>query len=478
MADPSWRCVPAHDGTYGDIAADVGGQLGLEPDEDQRAILDAIFAYRSERPDTLAAFESAVVAPRQNLKTATLEVAALTELFVFRVPLHVWTAHLFKTSRSSFLHMVQMIDGNDEYRRLCRKPRTANNQEAITLLTGEEIQFYARSSGGGRGITAGRVTLDEALFLQPADMGALLPTLATIEGAQVRYGSSGCMLQSSVLRGVRDRGRAGVDPSLVYFEWAAERRPCASDQCSHAFGVDGCALDDEELWAQANPALGRRITIETLRKFRRSMPAEEFAREFLTWHEDPEEIADGLDFELWESCQDRESKAETVDGWAVAPARDLSWCSISMVGCRADGRKHLEVVEYRKGTHWVADRLVALQAAHGGTKVALEAKGPRSTLLDDLTEVGCDPTLMSVDDMVGACGRLFDGLLRDRVRHLGQAELDVSVRGAARRLVGDDGWVWSRRASTVEISPLVAQTMALWVAHLDVDDEPGVLVSL
>lgn len=42
--------------------------------------------------------------------------------------------------------MVQLVEANDDFRRRCRKPRTANGAEAIELLTGQAIEFHARSS--------------------------------------------------------------------------------------------------------------------------------------------------------------------------------------------------------------------------------------------------------------------------------------------------------------------------------------------
>lgn len=478
-APAAYRHVPPSAGTHGDLAAEVGYELGLEPDADQQDILDAIFAYQADDPTEPAFFEAGVVAPRQNIKTSTLVVAAATDLFVFRQPLHVWTAHLFRTSRSTFLDLVARIDNSAELRRMCKPPRMANNQEAVSLLTGEEIQFYSRSKGGGRGITAPRLTLDEALFLGPEDVGALLPTMATIEGAQVRYGSSGGLRSSRVLRLIRDRGRAGVDPSLTYFEWAAEFRECGLPECSHAFGVEGCALDDRELWWQANVALGRRIGEERIAQFRASMPPEEFAREFLTWWDDPPQSSSVIDPAKWEACRDRASTFGAVTGWAVAVARDLSWSAVAACGVRDDGRLHVEIPEdcYRRGTDWVAAKVARLRAAHGEADVVVESKGPRSQIVDELEGLGVAVKQATGDEVVEACGELHDIVHREALRHLGQPVLDVALRHAGIRRTGD-AWAWSRSASSAEISPLMAVTLAAWGAnHLTASSEPFMVIT-
>jgi hypothetical protein len=60
---------------------------------------------------------------------------------------------------------------------------------------------------------------------------------------------------------------------------------------------------------------------------------------------------------------------------------------------------------------------------------------------------------------------------QERLRHLGTPEMAAAVGGAAKRPLGD-AWAWSRKNSTVDITPLVASTLALW----GVDDYTGDLV--
>ena len=70
---------------------------------------------------------------------------------------------------------------------------------------------------------------------------------------------------------------------------------------------------------------------------------------------------------------------------------------------------------------------------------------------------------MDSGDYGKACGLFVDPVGERQLRHLGQDELDAAIRGAkARPLV--DRWAWSRTKSTVNISPLVAATLALWSA--------------
>jgi hypothetical protein len=54
-----------------------------------------------------------------------------------------------------------------------------------------------------------------------------------------------------------------------------------------------------------------------------------------------------------------------------------------------------------------------------------------------------------------------DAAAQGEVRHLATAELIAALDGALKRPLGD-AWAWSRKSSSVDISPLVAATLALW----------------
>ena len=59
---------------------------------------------------------------------------------------------------------------------------------------------------------------------------------------------------------------------------------------------------------------------------------------------------------------------------------------------------------------------------------------------------------------------LLDLVKNKRLRHRGERELTIAIDGAARRPLGDS-FAWSRKSSAVDISPLVAVTLAAWAFH-------------
>lgn len=461
MRDPAYRWVPAYKETFGDLAAEVGEQLGMPMDPEQRMILDAIFA--ENEPGEPACFSVAVVAPRQNLKTATLEIAALTDVFVLGEPLHAWTAHLFDTARSTFEHMCTLIESNDDFRKRCRKPRTANGNESIELLSGEKIEFHARSKGGGRGITGDKITWDEALFLQPAETGALLPILATRKGAQVRYGSSAGFVNSAVLRRIRDRGRQGGHPRSAYFEWCAPLAECEDTACNHELGVTGCVADRLDLLAEANPAFGRRITVERLRDFRDEMPPEEFIREFLGWWDEPGTADAAFGPGNWEACAGDPPQGVPMGAIGIAASMDMKHGAVTAAA--SDGRAiHLKPLQHGPGTAWVVQRAADLQLQHK-VPVVIDKRGPAAPLIPHLERAGVELTILDTQGVMDACAALLDLVRERKVRHAMYPELETAVQGAVRRLVGDR-WAWGRKLSTSDISTLEAATLAAHAVSL------------
>ncbi|HVV37597.1 MAG TPA: hypothetical protein VHC63_13390 [Acidimicrobiales bacterium] len=468
---PAYLWVPEHRSSAGAEAIGLAETVGLVPDPEQRIAIDALLAENSL--GKWAAIEGVLIAPRQNLKTFCFIVIALAKLLLFDDELISWSAHLFSTAIEAFRVMESLFTEWDHLRRRVKHINNTNGEEGIELLTGQRIQFRARSRTRGRGLSGDTIFFDEAFAVIAAMIGSLFPTLSARPNPQAIYGSSAGFASSEVLRALRERGRPGGDPTLSYIEWCAEQRPCAVEQCDHRPGVAvGCALDDMDLVRQANPALDRRITRAYIRAERLSMPVREYMRERLGWWEDPEESVDGIALDKWHACADADSEIEDGIVFAVSVAYDLTWSTIAAAGVTDFEFVHGEVVEYRRGTDWVAERLLELRREHGG-RIVIEVGGPRCTIADELDALGVEYEECSQKDLVDACGTLNDLIMRRAFRHLSQPELDYAVASARRRLVGD-AWTWAMRASPIEISPIKAVTMAVRaVVTADSDDAVG-----
>lgn len=445
---------PTVKATDGGVVGDLCRLVGFDPDPEQQLVLDALFAYRDD--GSCAAFETAVIAPRQNLKTGLAKQAVLGWLFVTGERLVVWSAHEFRTAQEAFRDFTELIESSPDLEREVKAIYRGNGDEAIETVDGARLIFKARTKGGGRGLTGDKVVLDEAFALRPVHMGSLLPTLAARRDPQVLYASSAGMVDSEVLRSIRDRGRSGTDPRLAYFEWAdLDTEGCATEGCDHHLGATGCALDDPARWAKANPALGRRIDLDTLTAFRQAMPPEEFAREFLGWWDEPVAADDANTAAEWVGATTQDAPTGVLALAAdVAPAHTFA----SVVVC---GDGVLEVVERRRGASWLPERLAELVTKHDIAQVVIDPAGPIGSLIPELERAEIPLLMLGGRDAVNACTGVEVAIRDGEVRHRGEPELLNAVGGARRRKVGD-GWKWTRVDSTIDISPLVAATYAWW----------------
>jgi hypothetical protein len=65
-------------------------------------------------------------------------------------------------------------------------------------------------------------------------------------------------------------------------------------------------------------------------------------------------------------------------------------------------------------------------------------------------------------EYVGACGNIFDRIYSRGLAHTGQSPFVTALAGAHKLDLGEGAWKWNRKAVTVDISPLVAMTLAVW----------------
>lgn len=456
---PRVRWSPPRVSTLGAEAVDLCATAGLFLDPWQQLVMDEMLAFRAD--GKFSAFEVAAVIPRQSGKGACLEARALSGLFLLDERLILFSAHQFKTAREHFRRIVGLIDQTPELKARVKSVRTSHGEEGIELKTGQRLQFVARANGrSGRGFSGDCVILDEAQDLDTEDLAALLPTLATRDNPQVIY--TGTVSESaSQLRNLRDRALLGTDKSLTYLEWSASED-------------DDPALP--ETWAKANPALGYRITEEFISREYAAMSHDlaMFSQERLSvW---PKSANMGVFSEaVWDACEDPASQLLDPVCFGIDVSPDRRFASIAVAGLRPDGHRHVETVEHKKGTGWVAERVAELVAKWSPAAVVMDAAGPAGSLVADLQNVRVDVTVTSAREYAQACGGFFDAVESQTLHHLGDDLLKASVLGVKRRPLGD-AWAWARKSATeVDISPLVAATLAHWATRSVSSPAPQIL---
>lgn len=377
-----------------------------------------------------------------------LQGAVLYDLFEIGDGLIVWSAHLYRTAVEAFNDLKNLIDGCDELRRDVKSISTAKGDEAVELLSGARLEFAARSRRSGRGLSGDKVILDEAFELNPGQIGALVPIMSARPNPQLRYASSAGMLTSDVLRAVRDRGRKPGEKRLAYLEWCCPEQPCASDSCAHVLGSDGCALDDVELLAQGNPALGRRLSLEFITDVeRRSLTPVEYGRERLGWWEDPPSGGGALDVEKWASLTAQPTPLSSPAFGADLDEAGTGWFAVAW--SRPEG-VHVQLAG-RSTASKLTERAAELTSKHGGR---VFAGGPALKLLDNAEPV-------SAAEFAAGCRRVADLLDSGGLRHSDEPELNASIAAVRWRSSSSDGSQSWQLKDTPTVGPLAAATRAL-----------------
>lgn len=502
--------------------------LGERLEAEQRRAIDVLTGRNAD--GTPASLVAAVICARQNLKTFILERIILTILLQPKngVQLIVWTSQRLVTCDKTFDKFCDWFEGKDRFgrykypalaKRLVKINR-GKGEKAVIVRVGDEvrtIQFLARSPKSGQGLTGDIVVFDEGFAVEAEHVGAVGPILSTRRRAMVFWGSSACHADSDELRKIVELGRAGAEGELVedapaFVEWCAPgswKDPgCKLKDCRHEpIYSDGCALDDRNLVQQANPLAGiirldgEGITWKFLRQERTQMLAPpQYARERLGWHEEPDKQVEApITVEMWKRCDDEPDPETGYPGSQLpegAPvvlspeiANDRSSASISIAGIRADGKRHLELIEHEFGVDWLLPRMRELarrwnvyEVDRGlGPKpkrckaVVIDPSSNARDLIDPLRRdwvdedgqrvKGFEPVVMTAGEAATSAGMLEDGLQLETVAHRVSPTVEAAIKGAIRRDVGDGGWTWGRKRSAkehIDITPAASVTNAHW----------------
>lgn len=429
----------------GQDTVDLSAHAGLVLDEWQAADTRLMMA---ERPDgTWAAKQFAEVVARQNGKGSIIEARELGGLFLVRESLILHTAHLAVTSAAGFNRLLGLIENTPDLDRMVKRVSRSTQDMSIETKIGSKVVFRTRTKGGGRGLSAPCVILDEAMYLWWVQMSALMPTLASFPNWQIIYASSAGEAESEVLHGVRRTALSGSDGALGYCEYSAD---------------EGDDPADPVTWAKANPALLTRISLEYVEKEHALMPAGEFGRERLTiFDPDGSEAAawSVVGADRWKAQADEGSEIVSQVALAIEVDRDRSKAVVASAGRNADGLFHVEVVDRRDGTGWVVDRVAGLFARHDIPDVAVDPGGPAGFLIPELIEAGVSVHPVTPREAAQGCGLFATSAVAGGLAHLDQPELNGAVQQAAKRQSGDV-WYWKRTGDDESIH-LIACTLAL-----------------
>jgi hypothetical protein len=368
-----------------------------------------------------------VLVARQNGKTELLAILILYWL-THGVKLSIASSASLDTARESWLKACEIAEENPEVFGKV-KIRGTNGLWALECPKfRSRYKIVPTNRRGGRGLSAGRVVVDELREHDDWDaVSAVESTTLAVPDAQIWYISNQGDDRAVVLRRYRAMAQAGEDPAMFYAEWSA---------------ADGLEIDDPVAWCQANPALGTTISEDALRSMMNQPPAifnvENLCRPVPNLNE-------AIDPKAWNDCFDagvmdahRSRVAVCID---VSP--DLRHVSLIAAATLPDGRTRVEAVQTWDSPDDARKELPELLKKVRPRLIGWIPNSPTAALSTDLRDISKNQPVPG-PDVVAACQELAEQVQAGRIAQSGDLMLTGQLLGAS-KLPSGNGWVFSRR---------------------------------
>lgn len=411
---------------------------------------------------------------RQNGKSTLMQVLSLWRMFIDGAPLVIGTAQNLDVAEEQWQGAVEIAESIPDLAAEVGQVSRVNGKKFLRLVSrdgspGGRYKVAAASRKGGRGLSGDLVLLDELREHHNwMAWGAVSKTTMARARAQVWCASNAGDLMSVVLNFLRHMahvalgnpdGLSGMhaspdpladeddeidDDSLGIFEWSA---------------LPGCGIWDRKGWQQANPSLGHPngIGLRAIKSAARTDPETVFRTEVLCQFID--DMGDRIiPANLWDAVCGPQHAGKGAQTLAVDVNEDRDAAAI--VAISEDGVA--EVLEHRPGLAWVLPWIDA-KPQRSEYPWAVDASGPAGALVPELSKRIANLYEVRGGELSKASASFYDAVADGTIRVRSHPALDAAVAGASRRTSGDS-WAWSRSASSVDISPLVAVTIARWAA--------------
>jgi hypothetical protein len=397
--------------------------------------------------------------PRQVTKTFLVGMICIALCVIHPGLTVLWSAHRTRTATKTF-GSLKGITSRKKIAPFMLDPRNTNGEQEIRFKNGSVIMFGAREQGFGRGFDEVDIEVfDEAQILTEKALEDMVPA-----ANQSRHPAGALLFFMGTPPRPTDPGEEftnrrtkaldGNTKDLVYVEMSAD--PDADP-------------DDRKQWAKANPSFPLRTPVEAFERMRENLTDEDsFKREALgIW--DAISSSRVIDEVVWASQGDPASMAVDRLTLAIDVPPDRSSACVGLAGLRADGRWHSEMYEQRKGADWV---IAYVQDRASKNRLHAVVVDEMSGLVEKkrdryyLTGTDILVTLAGAEgrDMAIACAKFYDGINDGSLFHTDQPQVNVALSVATKRPL-QGGWAWNRKDAASDISPIVANTLALWGAQ-------------
>jgi hypothetical protein len=335
-----------------------------------------------------------------------------------------------------------------------RLRRSQGTERISCEAKGSYMKAFPPIDGSLRGSALDLVICDEAQE-HDAKVGAaldrtIIPTMNTRPRRQFLLMGTAGDFRSTWMRRYYDRAREGA-PGHALIDYGA---------------TETVHPDDESIWWATHPGLVGGLTDpDALRMALSVIGPEQFRREYLNvWSmDDPHTAAQPIPMMLWEQLAGEVRHAATrVLAFDVSPDREQA--AIAGASRHPDGLVAVDLLWQGHGRD-LADEIVRLcgRVSDGGRVGTVLGAPSQADVARRLRICDVLANVVTGVEYAAACQRLADLVQGARIRHAGREAVSVALSAATRAWRGD-AWVWSGRRSGVDITPVVALTLAVYGA--------------
>lgn len=449
----------------GEEVIELAESFGLILDPWQRLVLNE--ALKEREDGQWAAPTVGLMVSRQNGKGAILEALELGGLFLFGERVIIHSAHLMDTSKTAKDRLEYLLEqGGAKF-----KPRNTNGFEAVEITSGSNagaiVMFRTRTGKGGLGMSADRVIFDEAMDIDRQAIQALVPTLSARKNPQVWYTGSAvdqrmpahthCQAFGGLRQTAIDNLRTGKQSRLCYMEWSID------DENPPEF------LDPKKC-AQANPAMGYRLTMDKIEAefevFANTADWRGFAVQRYGWGDWPTfgDARSEIPLEKWQPLAEPSPQFEGPSVLALYRAPEGGPWAVAGAQRLADGRIFAEIgYAGSDPANVVLDGFVQAVTAWGPLEVIV-GRGAAADAIPVLEAAGFSVSTPTQGEEAQACGGLLNAVFADGERELAHGNQDIlnaAVKHAIKKELPSGGFVWDRVNESTYPS-LMASTLARW----------------